>query len=461
MKVKSDLPIDIVVWCCLGLNDYKAMQYINNFGIIKNNEPSGEAIYSKDNPRFFLEKDNENLIVYRIDVYPVESFDSATQSSFLQGLEFRKVEVGKIIYNQYNEIIIDENYTDWSLSYFDRNIALLYELNCRIISNMNEDERNVIQTFGFGLSQKNAYDTFMIFAENAHKFLDILIRTNCFDYIQRMFRGELTRNQLQIKLNKKLLEFSEKYKVQIPTAYSLFNKYSHSTLEKLAAVFECYDILSSQIWDIIDNTVIEDFSSYCNYFVRSFFFNENISIAISLRTNVLHFFSLYRDYLNLIDMEKRVQPNDNGYDLYPDDLQLAHDTASERSAILKESIDVMKKEEAFKKATEKYHHYEYEDGQYKVVVPNSPMDLVEESKILHHCVKTYIDYVCDESSKICLIRKEIENNGEKQLVPYMTIEIKNGKIVQAKKKCNEYPNEEDEVFLEKWCKEKNLEIDNF
>ena len=43
----------------------------------------------------------------------------------------------------------------------------------------------------------------------------------------------------------------------------------------------------------------------------------------------------------------------------------------------------------------------------------------------------------------------------------MTIEIKNGKIVQAKKKCNEYPNEEDEVFLEKWCKEKNLEIDNF
>ena len=38
MKIKSDLPIDIVVWVYLGLDDFKSVQYINNFGIIRNVE---------------------------------------------------------------------------------------------------------------------------------------------------------------------------------------------------------------------------------------------------------------------------------------------------------------------------------------------------------------------------------------------------------------------------------------
>jgi hypothetical protein len=43
----------------------------------------------------------------------------------------------------------------------------------------------------------------------------------------------------------------------------------------------------------------------------------------------------------------------------------------------------------------------------------------------------------------------------------MTVEIRNGKLIQAKKTCNLLPNEEDKDFLEKWCKEKEITIVNY
>lgn len=461
MNIISEIPYDIVVWYKV-MDDEEGILYANNLGIFKRCLSQYDTRYS-DNPSnvvYFLEKENEDLVVYALNICPTPDWET---------IYFYKIKVGKIFLNQYNEVVVEGNYETWNLENFSRNRTLLYELNCKIISNMSDNIKESLLSIREGLSLEKAYSTFKIFAANAHKYFELLIQMGCSSYIVDMFKGNFSRKQLEIPLTKKLVNFSLQYKCDISVASSLFNKYSHSQLEKLAKVLEHYKLFSMKtyqdgscyIWKCIDESPIEDFSLYCNYFVKSLFFNGNIALASYTVHSTGVFFEMYRDYLNLIDAEKRYGNGNNVFDLYPDNLKLAHDTANERKDILKEAKETQEKEESFKKATKKYSYLAYENKTFKVVIPSSPFDLLEESKVLHHCVKTYINYVCKETSKICLVRKLTIIDEKPSFVPYMTIEVRDDKIIQAKKKCNELPNEDDIKFLKEWSKEKNLIISNY
>ena len=86
--------------------------------------------------------------------------------------------------------------------------------------------------------------------------------------------------------------------------------------------------------------------------------------------------------------------------------------------------------------------------------PNSTQDIKDESVSQNNCVASYIDKVIDGECYLLFLRKK-DNPSQS----WITIEVRNGKIVQAKRRFN-FPvsNEEREVideFNKKFAKKEN------
>ena len=88
------------------------------------------------------------------------------------------------------------------------------------------------------------------------------------------------------------------------------------------------------------------------------------------------------------------------------------------------------------------HEYEIEYKDYIFIYPRSAGEIREEGRNNHNCVATYIDSVIEKSCDIMFLRKK--DFPEKSLV---TLEIRNGKIVQARRVCNSAITDEDKEAI--------------
>ena len=133
--------------------------------------------------------------------------------------------------------------------------------------------------------------------------------------------------------------------------------------------------------------------------------------------------------------------------LWPKDLMTAHDELYLQVDLLPdkgldERIKCLAKLLAINK---------YEDDEYVIFPADSIESLLEESRMQHNCVRTYcIDYSYNKT-QIYLMRKK--NFLKKSFV---TIEVKNGKVVQARAKYNEAVNEEVLRVIKDW--ERNIKV---
>ena len=94
------------------------------------------------------------------------------------------------------------------------------------------------------------------------------------------------------------------------------------------------------------------------------------------------------------------------------------------------TVERTKEERDQKKWTEIYTRLapkvSFEYGNYVVVLPEKPNDLIIEGELMHHCVGSYVDKVVDEQTYIVFVRRKDNPN-----TPYITAEIKlNGKLGQ-------------------------------
>lgn len=135
----------------------------------------------------------------------------------------------------------------------------------------------------------------------------------------------------------------------------------------------------------------------------------------------------YRDYLN--------QCRQLDYDL--------HDTAicfpynfTEMHTRLSEIIQYKANEKAQAQLEERYEErkrFEFASGSLVLIQPKSFMEIVNEGKVLHHCVGGYAERHSKGYTNILFIRKESEIDK-----PYFTIEVSNGyEIIQ----CHGYKND--------------------
>ena len=156
----------------------------------------------------------------------------------------------------------------------------------------------------------------------------------------------------------------------------------------------------------------------------------------------------YADYLEAIlllggRIDKRA--------LYPNDFEIAHNEAvteaeeiREREAAERGGIQIRKFGETNRKTAGMEEPYIL--GDYLIRPAEKPQELRVESRVLSHCVRTYIDKVAEGRTSILFIRRI-----ERPDVPFFTLELSpKGEIIQCRGDHNRAYPEEVGQFIEAW-----------
>lgn len=192
--------------------------------------------------------------------------------------------------------------------------------------------------------------------------------------------------------------------------------------------------------------VNKDLNKILNYLVKSIFNTYQCELRLK---DIIEYLSLYADYLNM-----REDINDETMELYPTFLKKSHDNLINILNNNKDSIRLTNEEKiSFIKNSKSAKIYEYENDKYIVKAPRNYFELLNEGKELNHCVGSYAKLVARGNTNIMFVRYKVEES-----ISFMTLEIKNNQIIQAKKKGNNYPNDEEIKFLEEYAKSKGLTI---
>jgi len=102
-----------------------------------------------------------------------------------------------------------------------------------------------------------------------------------------------------------------------------------------------------------------------------------------------------------------------------------------------------------------FYYQENQTGQLFIIRQlNNSYELFKEGKNLNHCVRTY-DRICLHRKTFIFSLRIVENENENSLI---TIEVRDGKIFQAKGKYNRPANDDEIKIIMLWAAEENLDI---
>lgn len=146
--------------------------------------------------------------------------------------------------------------------------------------------------------------------------------------------------------------------------------------------------------------------------------------------------SILTELYDYARMMKTISPK---FDKYPRHFLTTHKIACRNyNRLLKEFS-----EEVFRSRIDKTLEYTYKD--YCFIYPSSTTEIKEEAVQQNNCVASYIDRVIDGECHILFLRKR--GSKDESLV---TIEVRNNKIVQAKRKFNDPVTAEDQEAIDRW-----------
>ena len=128
--------------------------------------------------------------------------------------------------------------------------------------------------------------------------------------------------------------------------------------------------------------------------------------------------------------------------LYPSDLLKEHDKLIEQVQI----VENAEHDKLIQKRLEDLNKNIYKNNKYIVFPAPSAEALLKESEEQHNCVfKSYLKKYCNSLTDIYFLRKVDSPNKS-----FVTVEVNNNRVVQAKAKYNEDVSKETQKFLDKW-----------
>ena len=98
---------------------------------------------------------------------------------------------------------------------------------------------------------------------------------------------------------------------------------------------------------------------------------------------------------------------------------------------------------------------EHKDKKYTIRQLLTNKELIEEGRTLFHCVGTYTDNCIERGSFVFSLRLD---NEQKETIPLITIEVREGKIYQSKGKRNRSCSIEEDLIIQGWAKENKLKF---
>lgn len=153
--------------------------------------------------------------------------------------------------------------------------------------------------------------------------------------------------------------------------------------------------------------------------------------------------SMYKDYLKAA---KNIGMNMTDKEvLYPLNLKQAHDEAFEKEKQI--HSDIISK--GIIKASDTLMMYAFQHGDLEIRPIHDIDELVNESKELSHCVRSYDERIANGETGIFVVRKIKEHER-----PFVTVELKGKELIQARAKQNKKPPGEVDIFLSQWLKKK-------
>lgn len=151
----------------------------------------------------------------------------------------------------------------------------------------------------------------------------------------------------------------------------------------------------------------------------------------------------YRDYICM--SEGLNYDLHNSFVLFPARLPEAHDKINDLSD---KEMNKVYNRQIKKQFGELKMQYGFEKYGFIVRPPISADEIIQEGHELHHCVGGYVKKVVKKESIILFVRKKDEANN-----PLCTLEVKDGKLEQARTYRNGMPSKEIQKFLDVWKKE--------
>ena len=137
-------------------------------------------------------------------------------------------------------------------------------------------------------------------------------------------------------------------------------------------------------------------------------------------------FSYYMDYLHMLEELNTPFTDDV---LFPENLQLAHDNATNTLNLLERELE----EQQYQERKKQLKALETEIDDLLFLPPHSLQEIVEEGQVLHHCVGSqhYLEQHTNGTTTIIFIRRK-----EEPSMPYFTLEYRNQQVTQIQGKCN-------------------------
>lgn len=158
-----------------------------------------------------------------------------------------------------------------------------------------------------------------------------------------------------------------------------------------------------------------------------------------VKDNVRTVLNTYQDYLS---MTKDLRLPKTESVLFPKNVNVEHDR------IMKIKTDKIYKTQntKLKKRVKILETLSYENEEFLIRPLRNSSDFLNESSVLNHCVKTYIDRCANGETNIFGIRKTSSPE-----TPYFTLQLSNeGKVITNLGKNNCYPPQEVKNFVRKW-----------
>ena len=178
-----------------------------------------------------------------------------------------------------------------------------------------------------------------------------------------------------------------------------------------------------------------------------------------------HAISLFNDILRCLRTVLRITEDENEVKSLKfwrfnseKDLEDLHDKAirMQNSAYKKQkemkSQKLLNKYKMTKKKRDEL--YDFEDDEFIIKMPDTPIDIMEEGKALNHCVGGYMENHVEGKTTILFLRRQ--NDPE---TSFYTIEVKNNKVIQIHGKHNRWLGNNPEVipFMRKWLAKTGVE----
>lgn len=202
---------------------------------------------------------------------------------------------------------------------------------------------------------------------------------------------------------------------------------------------DVYSILTRETYDRGDDYEYSYYSyfnkllSEYGYTAKALFIYLDQLKTFEALDNVGHTIQELYDYAKMM---KTISPK---FDKYPRHFLTTHKIACRNyNRLLKEFS-----EEVFRSRIDKTLEYTYKD--YCFIYPNSTTEIKEEAVQQNNCVASYIDNVIEGTCHILFLRKRYSKDES-----LVTIEVRNNKIVQAKRKFNDPVTAEDQEAIDRW-----------